>query len=778
MQQKSAQDLWSFLVVVLKKTFLIAFAIISLMLLVPGREISFGNISNPVAHTRLAQQTETSIRSKLSPLLSQYCGAACLIINVETDIKEKIPEVDDLGFESLSEGKKKYDYYVERVTVHVQIDRRVTQTNREKLTLILNNHIKDFGVATRINWVLVELPKIGQSASVAQMMRVQVRRQVEDAVNEVIDKYCPDQCILSDIKVGGQLITPDEAEALDPAEVISSESDHTVMKLDQVQINLSLDSALPEGVRENIVSLMRAKTRFVRPVQFRVRTVEFPESWEDKKKRESAESQDPYGLEKLRRMLTMFRELAGTKEIISKSESRDSLNQTNASEFSSSSRERDSEHSESSSWVWYALLFLVVAGIVTIAIFRFSQARSDARMMLQTAHQEGERGSDEENDGEGGSGGKSSGEKVALDIKNQLEYKDLKDELIDIFVNSPKVAKETFGRLLQEDGVEETAKYVYIFGKIIIFELLSDSSMQRSLYELSEYYHKSNIELDLQDKIKLLEKLKMKVTANEIRVLATQTIDQFDFIEKLDATQVFDLVKDEDPQVQSIVLTQVGQKKRKIIFEMFEGKSKIKLMNELCKADAIPREYLYNVAMALSKKVLSKPEFDTQSLRSSDIILELLEKASLQEQKLLMKNLMETNTEAARAIKVKLITIETLPYLKGGHLLELVLGLESDDLMNFLAGSPEHIRGLLLSNAPEELAESWSEDLENVAGVEENSYRLVEIKILGKVRQLAANGAINLLEINELIFSNLENLGEPEDGDGSSGILDERNLVA
>ena len=89
---------------------------------------------------------------------------------------------------------------------------------------------------------------------------------------------------------------------------------------------------------------------------------------------------------------------------------------------------------------------------------------------------------------------------------------------------------------------------------------------------------------------------------------------------------------------------------------MFEGGAKISLMNELCRADAIPKEYLQNVAVGLAKKVRSKPEFDTQSLRSSDIILELLEKSSKKCEYKTIYNMdrLTTNTVS---------TLYTFPYL-------------------------------------------------------------------------------------------------------------------
>ena len=502
--------------------------------------------------------------------------------------------------------------------------------------------------------------------------------------------------------------------------------------------------------------------------------IDFPETFAERRKRLEKEADDPYGLQKLREMLLMFRELAGTKEIIS----------TNTQKSDFSSRESRSSESDSNSsqsdgdWFTYLMIFI---GLLTLILFlaaKYAKANRDASMMVNAA---------EAGKKSGGFNAQETQNTVNIngheidpkEIQEKLWHQELKDELTQIFIGSPKVAKETFTRLLQEEGTEETAKYVFIFGKMIIFELLSDPNLQRNLYELSEYYHKSSFEFSLKDEIALLQVLKTKVTANEIKVLAKKSIDQFDFLAKLDAPQIFELMSDEKPQIQSIILTQISPKRRKIVFELFTGKARMNLMNELCKADAIPREFLYNVALALSKKVSSKPAFDAQSLRSSDIILELLEKASLFEQKVLMKNLNESNLEAAKAIKLKLVSIETLPFLKDGHLLELVLGMERDDLLNFLAGSPVHIRDLLLSHAPEELAESWAEDLNNISGVEDNTYRLVELKILGKVRHLATNGAISLLEINEMIFSNLEDIEAAGPGayEETSGIS-KNNLVA
>ncbi len=81
------------------------------------------------------------------------------------------------------------------------------------------------------------------------------------------------------------------------------------MHIKQVTVDLSIDEALDATSRERIANMIRANTRFADPVRVNVSVAPFPQSYAEKLKQEG----DPYGLEKLRQMLIMFRDLAGTK---------------------------------------------------------------------------------------------------------------------------------------------------------------------------------------------------------------------------------------------------------------------------------------------------------------------------------------------------------------------------------------------------------------------------------------------------------------------------------
>lgn len=779
--------------------------------------------SSPAAY-RLVQESELSAKQKISSILSKYCGESCEVMHVAATVDETNAAVEELGFESVV-GESGTHLTVSNMLAEIQVDDRVTAADKERLNKLIINGLRSLASSVQVKWSTVAIPQIGVTSEVEERLKQQIYQRISNGVQSVIDTYCSDECILSNIIVDGRLISPDDARGINERELVRDKGSRGILRLDNVDIDISIDEKISEENRKKIYSLLKARTKFAYPVNINLTAVDFPST---SIKEKSSQQQDPWGLDRLRQTLQIFRDLAGTKEIItnttsqSSHESKSDLKSTNESQstqnikelhsnkesLSTTSSEKSnstelskaSETSinssalkqEGSQNVEYALYiggFLLLAGIVVALIMRFSSAAKDAKYMIESANVSGNQSGQSRsnnnmsNSGDGmvnssglatgGQSGVQSSEKLSLRFK----IESLREEILRIFTDSPKVARDVFTRMLQEDGVEITSKYVHVFGPLVVFELMNDPSLQRDIYDLSEYYHKSTFHFSDEQTFELLSSLKIKITASEIKLLTRRRAEQFDFLQNLDASQVYMLINEEKPQVQGIVLTQLNHQRRRAVFDMYDGPVKVALMRELCRADAIPKEYLANVAKALHRKVLSRNEFDTEQLRSNDILFDLLEKSPLVDQRALMADLVRSNPEAARGIKLKLVTVEMLPYLKDGHLLELVMGLEREDLLAFLVGSQEHIRDLLLSKAPHELAQSWIEDIEQMTGVEESTYRLAELKIMNRLRTLANNGAIRLLDINDRIFAE-EHLAAARQSKESSEMAISKNSLA
>jgi flagellar motor switch protein FliG len=762
--------------------------------------VSAMGASPGASHAR--QEGISQARAKVTTVLQRYCGDACELINIDADVDETGSESEDLGFESIS-GEAVTNASIARMTVDIQVDDRVTAADQERLGRLVNNAVKSVAPVANVRWTTVAFPQIGVSAEVEDRLKAGLRQRMQAAVQQTIDSYCAQDCVLSHVGVDGKLVSPDEAKGVPEREIVREHSGRGILRIENIDVDISIDEKIPEASRSKIYNLIKARTRFAFPVNINVSVVDFPES------QSSRADKDPWGLERLRQTLQIFRDLASTKEIITnttqsstasnssnlsqtsketsaseRSESRESREnssltskeKTSASEkaIATNSSEKSSEisasekqqGSQNTEYMAYIAGFLILAGIIVALIIRMSAASKEARLMMESVpvphSQRAPQGQQQQSQGYGqqvdnSAGGVHAANVVVSDARGNLSIKIriecLREEILKSFIDNPKVARDTFTRMLQEEGVEQTSRYVHLLGPVIIFDLMNDPNLQRDLHDLSEYYYKATFAFTDEQTLDLLNSLRTKVTSSEIRVMARKRTEQFDFLQNLEATQVFTLIAEEKPHVQSVVLTQLDHTKRRVVFDMYEGESKVALMRELCKADAIPKEYLANVAKALHKKVLSRTEYDTEQLRSSDIIIDLLEKASLDDQRALMADLVHTNPEAARAIKLKLVTVEMLPYIKDGHLLEIVMGLDREDLLSFLIGTPDHIRELLLAKAPPELAQSWIEDVEQVSGIDEGRYRMAEMRILGRVRNLANSGAIRLLDINDRIFA-------------------------
>lgn len=720
----------------------------------------------------LEASTKKKVQNRIEPILNRLCKSKCKVVAIKVDTQAKLSDGSDMGFESTLPGSSgRTPMEVSKIVLDVQIDSRVTSKNRERLERILALNLKSFAPDAEVLWSEITLPRIGQEQGSLEYLKKQLHNRLSKQVHKSINRYCPNQCILEQIVINGELVTADQAQSFPVSSIVRGQNGEGFMRVHSVDVDMTMDESVEDQRRDRISEVLRARTRFIDGVEFSIGVTPFPETYLTTKERLDREKEDPYGLEKLRQMLIMFRELAGTKEIITSSSSEQTrenssseLNKSTNSESESLTEKDQSILSESSianmsmeEIAAYVAGFLVLLTLLLMALLRVGRANKQAGEMIAASpfsnvfkKPEEDSSAKKKETVETNITGSPDSDRA---LQDALRAQALREEILNLFIDQPKVAKDTFSRMIREDGVEETAKFVHIFGKIVVFELLSDPTLQRDLYELSEHYHRSNFEFDKSEELELLLILKTRVTASEIRILTQKSSEKFDFLTKLDAGQIFNLIKDEKVQVQSIVLTQLSRKKRNAVFEMYKGVSKVSLLEDLSSADAIPKEYMINVAQALQKKVKSSPEYDTENLRASDILLDLLEKSSLSEQRNLMSTLQANNPETARSLKMKLVTIEILGYLKDGHLLEVILGIERATLLAFLASCPLHIRNLLVTKAPEELADSWIEDLQNISAIDEDHVRMADMKVKSKIRHLANNGVISLLDINDVIYS-------------------------
>lgn len=741
------------------------------------------------------------LQQRLEADLRMYCFDYCSVLGINVSTAEVFDSVaPDLGFDD--SGTATRNFAAEKVTADVMVDVRYGTRNVERLKQLIAKLSATYPYPIEVIYSLIEMPDSDASSKGLAEVKSQFVRRVTGDLERLVRDFCPDECRVSDVQVQVDQASIDDLSSGAQSRYIHARGARGAVFVKGVSAALALNNEMASERRRRIEGLFREVLQPYGDINLVVRLLSYPMSASELER----ERNDPYGLEKLRQMLTIFKEFAGTKEIIKESELNSESSQSvresqTTSNLSSSSTEatRDSRSSseiaseqrsnfsETQSKNFLGLsdqMLYVIGGILFLLLLlgiigaRYVLSAKRVQHLIRegmaTSPVSSAGAAEMMDPSDGPASGATQmtrggytvggamppatalpvrvGAESNSDVVRALTIQRLKDELTQIFIRQPKVAREVFGRIIREDGVQQAAKCVAVFGEIVTFELLDDAELKDSLATLAEYVHRNVPHLDAAEELQLLESLKLRVSAGKIRVMADKGLGSFEFLKAKSPRQIYNLISDESAQSQSVVLTQLSKAKRNAVFDLFEGDSKIELLRALCQGRVVANDYLLSLSDALRRKAQRSGIFEQGLTSGVDVLLDLLAQSSLADQQILMGELDATNPEAARMVRSSLVTPETLQFIRDGLLIEIFLGLEAQILAAFLAGCPEHVRNMILSKVPQDMAQDWFDMMNSMPSIDSETYKVAELQILQKVRSFSESGMISLLEINQSIF--------------------------
>jgi flagellar motor switch protein FliG len=753
----------------------------------------------------------SKINQRLFGDLQRYCLDYCNVLSMDVTSQETFETGNsDLGFEGTTPQSGGRTFATNGARVEVMVDTRFGSGNIDRLQKIFQKILERYPIPTQIQWSLVTFPDSATNAKSEAQVRGDFSQVVRGQLERVVAEFCPRDCKIHSLDLAIARAGVDEIQNGNAFRYLFSRDGRGALYVRGVSAVVSLNSLMDAERKDRIRALMNETLEPFGSVNLQTKEIPFPRSAEEVQKDLDMERGDPWGLKKLSEALKVFREFANTKEIVRERETQSSTNSSSSinSELSRSEREKNSQISsernsekesesaiekaretqnkemnsqlasttESGKSFWTQemvliaggiLLALVIAGalglryvvtgkrmqqVINEGIVGMGQAPASVVYGMATGGDAGVGQVSSFGVAPVSSAALNSGQGLSEEVRRHVALQSLRDELVQIFVTQPKVARDVFGRMIREDGIENTSRYVVIFGEMMIFELLGDADLKKEIDTLAEYIHVNAPVVKPEEQVELLRALRLKMTAGKMRLMTSRTLDMFDFLKSKSPRQIFDLIGDEAPRSQAIVLTQLSTEKRRAVFELYEGQAKVDLLRELSNNSVVQREYLHNVAEALKRKAQTKPSFEGENVQGIDVLLDLLERAELQDQRDLMADLDKNSLEIARTLRTRLVTIETLPYLRDGLLLEVFLSMEAHTMATFLAGTRDHIRNLILSKAPADVAENWVENLEQIRSIDTETMRLAEMQVISKVRSFANQGLLSVLDINLALY--------------------------
>jgi len=215
-------------------------------------------------------------------------------------------------------------------------------------------------------------------------------------------------------------------------------------------------------------------------------------------------------------------------------------------------------------------------------------------------------------------------------------------------------------------------------------------------------------------------------------------------ISEMEGRQIFNLIKHEQPQTISFVLSYLDSAKSAEVFGLLGPELREEVIERLGTIESTSLDLVGKIARSLGKHFDSKvrPAFH----RSGGVraVADLLNQLEKDMSKNLLARLEERNGKLGEAIRKKLFSFEDLGRLQPADLQRVLREVDSSSLAISMKSASESLREKIFAAISKRAAESLKEEIEMLGPVRLKDVEAAQDTIIQAVRRLEEEGQISL----------------------------------
>lgn len=222
------------------------------------------------------------------------------------------------------------------------------------------------------------------------------------------------------------------------------------------------------------------------------------------------------------------------------------------------------------------------------------------------------------------------------------------------------------------------------------------------------------------------------------------SIEVMSDIAEMEGRQIYNLIKHEQPQTISFVLSYLAPDKSAEVFGLLSPELREEVIERLGTIESTSLELVGKIVRSLGKHFDSKvrPSFHLSGgVRAVAGLLNSLEKEM---SKTLLARLEERNATLGAAIRKKLFSFEDLNRLAAADLQRVLREVDSGNLAISMKSASETLRGKIYAGLSKRAAESLREEIELLGPVRLKDVEAAQDVIIQSVRRLEEEGQISL----------------------------------
>lgn len=222
------------------------------------------------------------------------------------------------------------------------------------------------------------------------------------------------------------------------------------------------------------------------------------------------------------------------------------------------------------------------------------------------------------------------------------------------------------------------------------------------------------------------------------------SIDVIKDISEMEGRQIFNLVKHEQPQTISFLLSYLDSAKSAEVFTLLSPELREEVIERLGTIESTSLELVGKIAKSLGRHYDTKvrPAFH----RSGGVraVADLLNQLDKETSKNLLTRLDERSAGLSAAIRKKLFSFEDLNRLQPSDLQRVLREVDSSSLAISMKSTSETLRGKIYASISKRAAESLREEIELLGPVRFKDVEAAQDVVIQVVRRLEEEGQISL----------------------------------
>lgn len=312
-------------------------------------------------------------------------------------------------------------------------------------------------------------------------------------------------------------------------------------------------------------------------------------------------------------------------------------------------------------------------------------------------------------------------------------------------------------------GEDEAAKILPYLSEEQIEKIIPEIASIRSvdkdeaqviLSEFNSLLNKAKQSGGVETAREMLEKAYGKKRAEEMleKAIPFQGTKPFEYLTNSDNERIYLLLKDENPGVQSLVLSKLEPKKSAKVINLMNDDEKKEVILRLAKMQPVSPEVLRRIDQGLHEKSLRQTTEKAENIDGRNALAQILKKMDVKSENDILSYLSEDDPDLGQDLRSRLFTMDDVIKADNRFIQEKLREMSESDIAYLIAGKPDDFRSKILENISSGKRQEVLSQEDILKPMRRSDCERITSEFFSKLRRAYEDGHLIIKDRNDDIF--------------------------